>query len=64
MPPTEKQLNYIAMLLGVRDNSFHSSAFAAIGEDMGCSSSKASRKATMKNASETIERLKKESLTR
>lgn len=55
MKPTEKQLNYIAKLLGRSDNKFHSDAYAAIERTTGTSE----RKATSQDASRTIDALKK-----
>lgn len=56
--PTEKQLNYIAVLLHVRDNAYHSAAYAEIARVCGYQSmSRAAKKATRQDATDTIEAL-------
>jgi hypothetical protein len=53
--PSEKQLAYIEKLLGKRGNGHHSDAYAAISRITGSSE----KKATMRDASVTIDALKK-----
>lgn len=54
--PSEKQINYILKLINGR---YDSHAFAEIAKDMGVSATAAASRATMQDASRTIDRLKK-----
>jgi hypothetical protein len=53
---TEKQIGYIASLVGGR---FESDAYRAIGKHFGISASSAQRRTTKQMASEVIDSLKK-----
>lgn len=54
--PTDRQIAYIMDLI---DGRHESDAYRAIAETMGCSTTAAMRRATRRDASRTIDRLKK-----
>lgn len=53
--PTDAQMKYICRLIG---SNWQSKALAEIAKDMDCSVSEAKDRATRKDASKTIDRLK------
>ena len=53
--PTDKQVSFILKLCNGRHET---DAFREIAEDMGCSTTAALRRATSRDASATIDRLK------